>query len=187
MEEMGMSLNLEEFIDAANRLYKSVSLPEKNILVKRQRSNSARSRQEAEPKFQPKINENSKRLAERKNSGDVGSRLYNKHAEYEQKKQFMRNTNVDKELLGCTFKPNLVPSQGSGMFGGSETQTFKPNTLGATFNENINSQNINGLISSGASSVQIHTPAFDMTNLAEQLVNNFIASKKQSKEYLLPL
>jgi len=43
MEEMGMSLNLEEFIDAANRLYKSVSLPEKNILVKRQRSNSARS------------------------------------------------------------------------------------------------------------------------------------------------
>ena len=41
MEEMGMTLNLEEFIDATNRLYKSVSLPEKGILVKRQRSNSA--------------------------------------------------------------------------------------------------------------------------------------------------
>jgi len=51
MEEMGMSLNLEEFQDAANRLYKSVSLPEKNVLVKRQRSGSARSQDGAEPKF----------------------------------------------------------------------------------------------------------------------------------------
>ena len=37
-----MSLNLEEFIDATKRLYKSVSLPEKGILVKRRRSNSAK-------------------------------------------------------------------------------------------------------------------------------------------------
>jgi hypothetical protein len=44
MEELGMNLNLEEFIDAVSRLYKSVPLPEKNLLV-RKRSSSARSRQ----------------------------------------------------------------------------------------------------------------------------------------------
>lgn len=47
MEELGMNLDREEFIDAATRLYESVSLPEKNILVNRRfgsRSNSARAR-----------------------------------------------------------------------------------------------------------------------------------------------
>ena len=45
MEELGMNLDREEFIDAATRLYESVSLPEKNILVNRRlasRSNSER-------------------------------------------------------------------------------------------------------------------------------------------------
>jgi hypothetical protein len=41
MEELGMTLNLDEFMDAAFRLYKTVSLPEKAILVQRKRSNSA--------------------------------------------------------------------------------------------------------------------------------------------------
>jgi len=33
MEEMGQTLDEEEFIDAAGRLYESVSLPEKNALL----------------------------------------------------------------------------------------------------------------------------------------------------------
>jgi len=33
MEELGMSLDKKEFIDAASRLYDSVSLPEKKVLV----------------------------------------------------------------------------------------------------------------------------------------------------------
>ena len=37
-----MCLNEEEFIDAACRLYKSVSLPEKGVLVNRRRSSSSR-------------------------------------------------------------------------------------------------------------------------------------------------
>jgi len=47
MEELGMNLDREEFIEAATRLYESVPLPEKNILVNRRfgsRSNSARAR-----------------------------------------------------------------------------------------------------------------------------------------------
>ena len=51
MEELGMTLNLDEFLDATNRLYKAVSLPEKNKLVKKHRSNSASGREE--PSFRP--------------------------------------------------------------------------------------------------------------------------------------
>lgn len=45
MEELGMTLDRDEFVDAAFRLYEAVSLPERDILVnrkQRQRSNSAR-------------------------------------------------------------------------------------------------------------------------------------------------
>jgi len=47
MEELGMTLDEEEFVDAAARLYDSISLPEKKILTNkrnRSRSNSARGR-----------------------------------------------------------------------------------------------------------------------------------------------
>jgi hypothetical protein len=88
MEEMGMSLNLEEFIDATKRLYKSVSLPEKNVLVKRRRSSSARKSVDTDHEtFQPNINSRSRRIASRHGSNDVGDRLYNKHYEYEMKKE----------------------------------------------------------------------------------------------------
>jgi hypothetical protein len=66
MEEMGMTLNLEEFIDATKRLYKAVSLPEKGVLVKRRRSSSAR--RSEEETFKPHINHNSRRMASRGNS-----------------------------------------------------------------------------------------------------------------------
>ena len=45
MEELGMTLDRDEFVDAAKRLYDTVSLPEKDILASRKqrsRSNSAR-------------------------------------------------------------------------------------------------------------------------------------------------
>jgi hypothetical protein len=45
MEELGMTLDQDEFIDAACRLYESVTLPERNLLVnrnERSRSGSAR-------------------------------------------------------------------------------------------------------------------------------------------------
>jgi hypothetical protein len=45
MEELGMTLDEEEFIDAACRLYESVTLPERDILVnRRQRSRSSSAR-----------------------------------------------------------------------------------------------------------------------------------------------
>jgi hypothetical protein len=74
MEELGMSLDQDEFIDAACRLYESVTLPEKNLLVnrnERSRSGSARGaemkkKQEIEQRkaFKPQLNANSIRMAE---------------------------------------------------------------------------------------------------------------------------
>lgn len=43
-----MNLSEEEFIDAALRLYKAVSIPEKGVLVSRKRSGSARARDQNE-------------------------------------------------------------------------------------------------------------------------------------------
>lgn len=72
-----MNLDREEFIDAATRLYESVSLPEKNILVDRRfrnRSNSARALSSTyeEPsssaQFKPKLNAHSLKMAEKINS-----------------------------------------------------------------------------------------------------------------------
>lgn len=87
MEELGMNLNEDEFIDAACRLYKAVTIPERGVLVNRKRSSSARAisqeRKEASKMFKPKLDPNSRRLAERRNSrqgsgGDVASRLHEK-------------------------------------------------------------------------------------------------------------
>ena len=65
-----MSLNLEEFIDAAKRLYKSVSLPEKSILVKRNRSNSAKKGPQPAT-FKPSINANSRKMVEHSRNGSM--------------------------------------------------------------------------------------------------------------------
>ena len=35
MEELGMTLDCDEFIDAANRLYNFLPLPDKNVLMRR--------------------------------------------------------------------------------------------------------------------------------------------------------
>jgi len=47
-----MNLSEEEFIDAACRLYKAVSIPERSVLVNRKRSGSARARDENEEQAQ---------------------------------------------------------------------------------------------------------------------------------------
>lgn len=40
LEDIGISLSMEEFVDAVNRLYKTVSLPEKNLLVRKSKQSS---------------------------------------------------------------------------------------------------------------------------------------------------
>ena len=83
MDELCHSLDADEFIDAVGRLYDSVSMPEKSILLlkpdQRQRSVSNKRKHDQGHEYKPKINERSRKMADRKNQGqnrDVGQRLY---------------------------------------------------------------------------------------------------------------
>lgn len=123
-----MNLDREEFIDAATRLYESVSLPEKNILVdrrQRNRSNSARATPSNSEKynklssqelFKPKLNANSLKLAEKINSSGyhgqskVADRLLDKKREYDRRVKERRSEQETMELLGCTFHPKVTAS-----------------------------------------------------------------------------
>ena len=91
MDELCHSLDADEFIDAVKRLYDSVSMPEKNILMlkpdQRQRSISNKRKHDQGYEYKPKINEKSRKIADRKHQGqnrDVGHRLF---------EQAKRNTN----------------------------------------------------------------------------------------------
>lgn len=80
-----MTLDEEEFVDAARRLYDSVSLPEKNVLTNRRnrsQSNSARAHNSngTDNMFKPKLNPTSVKIAERRNCApgtiNVADRLH---------------------------------------------------------------------------------------------------------------
>lgn len=122
MEELGMTLDRDEFVDAAKRLYDTVSLPEKDILASRKqrsRSNSTRvqnqnvtDREKQKEMFKPKLNATSLKIAQKKNetqgSFDVASRLHHKKNEYDSKIMQQRYDQHTTELMGCTFHPNLT-------------------------------------------------------------------------------
>jgi hypothetical protein len=67
MEELNQALDQEEFVDAVNRLYDTLSLPDKNTLSlkpnARDRSASNKRKHGPEYDFKPKINPKSKNLA----------------------------------------------------------------------------------------------------------------------------
>lgn len=83
MDELCQALDAEEFIDAVGRLYDSVTVPERNVLMlkpdQRQRSSSNRRKHDPGYEYKPKINSRSRKIADRKNQGtnkDVAERLY---------------------------------------------------------------------------------------------------------------
>ena len=105
MEELSQALDAEEFIDAVGRLYDSLSLPQKNILMlkpdKRDRSKSNKKKHDPGHQFKPQINQVSKKLAQKKAMtgapGDqhksVTDRLYDhaKHKQMQSNMQAMAN------------------------------------------------------------------------------------------------
>lgn len=195
MEELGMTLNLEEFIDAADRLYKAVSLPEKNLMVKKNRSNSERSRSKNhDSTFRPNINPISRKLANQRNQeGDVSMRLYNKHNEYLLKRQQKKYESQDKELLGCTFKPNLSLTNKSSIVtdGMQMTNYTKVDTTLMNTKETYDMTNLMG------HSYQ-HFPenqflaSKQIRDMAQQMTQNLLNTNQMmrtpgEKEYLIPL
>jgi len=114
MEELGQSLDEEEFIDACCRLYESLSLPEKNVLVnQRQKWDSSKQQSviSQQQMFKPSINPNSLRIASKKRQpGDVADQLIAKHTEYQLKIAERQQEKENSELVGCTFHPKIIQS-----------------------------------------------------------------------------
>lgn len=78
MESMGMTLDSNEFIEAAKRLYAAVPLPDKAVLVGTKKQKKA-----ADPDltFKPQLCKNSLRIANRlRTSGSVAERTHAKQA-----------------------------------------------------------------------------------------------------------
>ena len=128
MEELGISLNQEEFVDAADRLYRAISLPDKNVLVKTTRSTKDTLQQSSEM-FKPQINPMSRKLANQRRDKDVADRLYDQHNEYLIKRQLQKEQQRDSELLGCTFKPNLSLTNNKGTLDNYHVQLANYNYL----------------------------------------------------------
>lgn len=84
MEDLCQALDMEEFVDAVGRLYDTLSMPDKDKLLLRERKRKQVQEHDfvvstQQPNFvQPKINEKSKQLAARKHQTevDVAMRLY---------------------------------------------------------------------------------------------------------------
>lgn len=78
MESMGMTLDCNEFVEAAKRLYAAIPLPDKAVLVGVKRLKKAT---EPELTFKPQLCKKSLRIANRlRASGDVAERTHLKQA-----------------------------------------------------------------------------------------------------------
>lgn len=72
-------------------------------------------------------------------------RLYNKHNEYLLKRQQKKYESQDKELLGCTFKPNLSLTNKSSIEGLQMTNYTKVDTTLMNTKETYDMNNLMGL------------------------------------------
>jgi hypothetical protein len=110
MEDLEQTLDLEEFIDASMRLYDTLGVPEKSIILSlKDKWGRVKSTNEKDWTFQPKLNKNSLKIAAkwRDEREDVVNKLYKKKFESEARLDEMRRQKEEEELIGCTFQPKL--------------------------------------------------------------------------------
>lgn len=111
MEDLEHTLDLEEFIDASMRLYDTLKLPEKNLILNmKDKWTIQKDNSDHKYTFQPKLNQKSMKMVSRTRSGrdDVADLLMSKRLEAEAKIDEKRRMQNDQELVGCTFQPQIV-------------------------------------------------------------------------------
>lgn len=114
MEELEQSLDLEEFIDASMRLYDTLKLPEKNLVLSiKDQWQKPKETGDDNWTFQPKLNKNSMRIAAkwRPKGENVADLLMKKKIEADEKVDQMRKAKEEDELEGWTFQPQIHPNQ----------------------------------------------------------------------------
>ncbi|CAI2384299.1 unnamed protein product [Moneuplotes crassus] len=110
MEELEHTLDLEEFIDASMRLYDTLKLPDKNmILLMKDKWSIQKDNSDAKYTFHPQLNTNSLKIAAktRASGNDIADVLMSKRLEAEAKIDEQRRIKNDEELIGCTFQPQI--------------------------------------------------------------------------------
>lgn len=113
MEEMGQTLDMNEFIDAAKLLYNTLSVSEKNkLLAINHRWEIEREYNKIEPSFEPQVNRKSAYLAmkNREPGKRIEDILIEKRKETEERLQRMRELKLNEEPKGCTFHPKIINS-----------------------------------------------------------------------------
>ena len=110
LEETGLALNEDEFVDACYRLYEALAPPQRKVLLRGGASRS-RERPALAPRT-PAIDANSAKIAAatRGPKEDVALVLLRKKQEYDQRARERRQEKENLELLGCTFHPNITQS-----------------------------------------------------------------------------
>ena len=181
MESMGMTLDCGEFVAAAKRLYASVPLPDKAVLVG---TGKTRKPEEPELTFQPQLCRNSLRIANRlRNSRGskqedqhdrVGSALLERLIE-ERFSQEMQLTFQPRVMLGMS--PNINSGQSSAAKEIDSRNRYA--TLpGQSVQNNTHMDNSTALSNHPAASQESDTPA-DIDRLAREVVGNWRKSLGQ--------
>jgi len=116
MEELNQTLTIEEFLEAADRLLRSLSIDERDrLLLGKKLPNFDHTR---DLTFKPQINKNSAKIANTiRPYGD--SSLYDVYLQ--ERKEFMekiseeKERKMDEEMRECSFKPHLISTGGNPM------------------------------------------------------------------------
>jgi len=114
LEQMKCTLNIEEFVDSSNNLFKDLNVSQKNTLINFYKSlgggsHTSRSFTTECHSFKPQISARSKKLAEKKAipGVDLVTKLMQLQKLAEAKIEKLRAENENAKVAGCTFKPQL--------------------------------------------------------------------------------
>jgi len=118
MEELNQTLNLFEFVEAAEKLLKTLPVHERDNLVlprKTERKSAA-----PEYSFHPEINQRSAKMAQNLRPYGNFEALYEQYIQekkaQEDKIKFEQNKKIEKELKECPFKPTLMADANMPLF-----------------------------------------------------------------------
>ncbi|CDW91726.1 UNKNOWN [Stylonychia lemnae] len=183
MEELGQTLDEDEFIDAAGRLYDSVPLPQKNIILQTKQKWSEKSKIQQDLQFKPQLNPNSLKIAASKRpKEDVADILLRKKQEYNQKVYEKLQEKENMELVGCTFHPKILQSpqsEGNNSFRNYPRSSSKGfmNRNHANINLNHSQQSLNLNHSHNYGMKQPVSSSFDINNLAQNIANEIYSKQ----------
>mmetsp|Transcript_40886 Transcript_40886/g.36266 ORF Transcript_40886/g.36266 Transcript_40886/m.36266 type:complete len:196 (-) Transcript_40886:314-901(-) len=111
MEELGQTLTLEDFLEAADKLLKTLTVAERDKLLMIRKNNDS-TMLHSDHTFHPNINKRSAYIAEQLKPYGNFDALYDRYLEEEKLKQDKikeaKARQEEDELRECSFKPQLI-------------------------------------------------------------------------------